>query len=297
MNSDVSLNSVETDTRLDISTRRRRQSARRWLSIARRRASILLASAALALACAAPHTASAELLRFDITDLDLSIFGNAFFAEYGAPSVGHVNHAALRLVYESGENVDAALMQIGVEAPTTGLPTWVVSGAELGWAGQGRFEAVVETDKLNGEFIGDEQTLFTFLSISLGMTDGSRLGGRFIESALLLEYTPYTVLTVAPDPLRAGEPATFSATGLKTVLVDPNAYLVYSTRGRGLTFAPPLFIHTDLASPLLAATTIPDANGEGSWLIDVPPGAAGRRVWVQSLQEFHKSNVLALEIK
>src|SRR5690606_31953807 len=143
----------------------------------------------------------------------------------------------------------------------------------------------IATNQLNGRFIGDDQTFFTFLSITLGTTDGSELGGRFTSSALLLDYVPFTRLEATTDPVRAGEPATFHARGLRLALIDTTAYLVASMR-RGLTFAPPLFIHADLASPVVLGTAEPDANGEATWTVDVPAGLAGRTVWVQSLQAF-----------
>ena len=260
------------------------------------RSTLVAVVAALAMALSG-GAARAELLRFDLTETDLSIFGGGLWAEYAAPSVGLVRRSHFHLRYETGPDFDAAKILVRVEAPTPGLPVWEVSGESLGWSGQGTFEADVSTEELNGPFIGDDQTVFAFLVIQYGTTDGSTMGGRFTDSALFLDYEPATRLIASPDPVRAGELAIFTATDLRLALPDTKTYLLYSTRGRGLTFAGPLFVHVDLAAPVIAGVAFPDGDGTAQWMLDIPANASGRAVHFQTVQQFHKSNLLVVQVE
>jgi Beta-propeller repeat len=101
-------------------------------------------------------------------------------------------------------------------------------------------------------------------------------------------------LSASPDPLIAGQTATFSVSG-----ASPNTatWLAYSLDGIGSTSVPLLNVSLDLANPVQAAgPTVSDGQGELDWNIMIPPGASGLNVWLQALQSGKISNVVATSI-
>jgi len=105
---------------------------------------------------------------------------------------------------------------------------------------------------------------------------------------------PKATLTISPDPLIAGDSATFSMTD-----GNPNerAYLVYSLTGIGETYVPVLNVTLSLDHPI----RITDENG--SWkmtndagfvqhVFDVPEKAAGLDIWFQVCQYELTTNVV-----
>jgi len=119
--------------------------------------------------------------------------------------------------------------------------------------------------------------------------------GEFSGSAYVFDLQCLPTLTVSPDPLIAGEDATFTGANLTP---DANAYLAYSLSGLGSTFIPPLNITLDLHAPAQAGDTImSDGNGTAEWVLYVPNAGAGRGVWFQACQYELKTNVVATSIE
>jgi len=96
-------------------------------------------------------------------------------------------------------------------------------------------------------------------------------------------------LTFAPDPLVAGQSATFSATGYDPFVA---AWLACSLAGPGTTPVPVLNITLGLSKPVqVAGPTITNKAGAVDWSLPIPAGAAGLTVWVQAAQYGKVSNV------
>jgi beta-propeller repeat-containing protein len=112
----------------------------------------------------------------------------------------------------------------------------------------------------------------------------------FVTKIVAFQFT----LSASPDPLIAGQTATFSVSG-----ASPNTaiWLAYSLDGIGSTSVPLLNVSLDLANPVQAAgPTVSDGQGELDWNIMIPPGASGLNVWLQALQSDKISNVVATSI-
>ena len=147
--------------------------------------------------CCAP--ASADVIRFDITDLDLAIFGSQLTVDFLGPGTGEVTNTQFHLNFDtdnSSNPIDAEniFLEFSTPVETPGgifNPEIEIIGADLGWAGRGLFEADFSTDVLNGEiFVMDEFALYFMRILN---NDGGQLGGRFVDS--------YIDVTVVPAPM------------------------------------------------------------------------------------------------
>jgi beta-propeller repeat-containing protein len=96
-------------------------------------------------------------------------------------------------------------------------------------------------------------------------------------------------LSMNPDPLIAGQAATFSVTdGTPTTAT----YLAYSLKGLGSTPVPSLNLTLGLADPILGAgPTNSNAQGRVDWLMFIPMKAAGVSIWGQAMQHGIVTNV------
>jgi len=113
------------------------------------------------------------------------------------------------------------------------------------------------------------------------------LGERFGASLL-------SSLTVSPDPLVAGQDATFTLTH---GLPKRNAFLVYSLAGPGSTWLPRLHVFLGMTDPSLSRTGTAGSLGETDWTVPIPPAAAGLSIWMQVAQYELVSNVVATSIQ
>ncbi len=102
-------------------------------------------------------------------------------------------------------------------------------------------------------------------------------------------------LAVSPDPLQAGQSATFNITNGQPFT---NTYLVYSLAGPGSVWVPMLNVTIDLASPKKAfGPTQTTGTGAVSWGAAIPGGAAGLSVWLQGVQYGQTTNVVATTVQ
>lgn len=91
--------------------------------------------------------------------------------------------------------------------------------------------------------------------------------------------------------IAAGTTATLQ---LGQALPGVQTWLAASTTGAGSTFLGQLGVTLDLDSPCrLAGPTLTDAGGSLTWMVSVPPGAAGKSYWLQAAQAGKVSNLLA----
>lgn len=72
---------------------------------------------------------------------------------------------------------------------------------------------------------------------------------------------------------------------------------IYSVQGTGSTFIPQLDVTVDLANPALAGTRTADQDGSALLRKRIPPGTAGRHVWMQAAEFQRKSNVVEVVIE
>jgi len=115
-----------------------------------------------------------------------------------------------------------------------------------------------------------------------------------VDMGFHYELPPFT-LTLSPDPLVAGQSATFTL-----MYGSPNeaAYLVYSTVGPGSVWIPQLNVTIDLANPKKAFGPTPtNSSGSVSWTVTVPSGAAGVDAWLQGVQYGLATNVVATTVQ
>jgi|GEM_PF-2012782 len=102
---------------------------------------------------------------------------------------------------------------------------------------------------------------------------------------------PAITLEVTPDPLLAGNPATFTVTH-----GEPNesTFLAYSVRGPGATYVPQLDVMLGLTGPTQAGGVVQsDLLGQASWTLPIPPNTAGLDIWLQAVQDQQATNVVA----
>ncbi len=100
--------------------------------------------------------------------------------------------------------------------------------------------------------------------------------------------------TVTPNPMIAGQNATFDATSL-----NPNqtAYLIYSTDGLGKKYIPLLDVTIDLLNPQMAGKARKaDANGQADWTLPIPARQNGLDLWLQVVQRQHVTNYVETRI-
>jgi len=110
-----------------------------------------------------------------------------------------------------------------------------------------------------------------------------------------LSIMPRPTLTIDPDPLIAGQQATFTVIDCK-----PNKLtaLAYSLVGSGSTYIPQLKVTLDLAQPKQAGDIImADNDGIAQWSLPVPSQAAGLDVWIQAAQYEAVSNLIETTVQ
>ncbi len=101
-------------------------------------------------------------------------------------------------------------------------------------------------------------------------------------------------LAVTPDPMIAGQNATFDANSLNP---NQNAYLIYSTAGLGKKYIPLLDVTIDLLKPQMAGKARKaDANGQVSWNLPIPAQQRGTNVWLQVVQRQHVTSYVETTI-
>jgi len=102
-------------------------------------------------------------------------------------------------------------------------------------------------------------------------------------------------LSATPNPLIAGQSATFSVTGAAP---NTSTWLAYSVAGLGATSVPQLQVTFDLSRPNPGAgPTTTNSLGEVSWTVPIPTSTLGLSVWVQAAQMGKISNMIATSIQ
>jgi hypothetical protein len=172
---------------------------------------------------------------------------------------------------------------------TSGTPTWVVHGHELGWpAAYGTFSATLDTDAFNGVLAGPSG-MTTWFHMHLGSATGSTFG-QFVDSTLTLELAGEVCQTdlgfAGPGLMRmqiCGEPlGTGQSAELLVTRAPPSApvFLAIST-----TANPAPFYGGQLVPlPLLAILTAP-ADATGTLSLVVPGGSGPVTAYVQAVAE------------
>ncbi len=102
-------------------------------------------------------------------------------------------------------------------------------------------------------------------------------------------------LSISPDPLIAGQDATFAGTNL---IPNELSYLAYSLGGLGNTYVPQLNITLDLAQAIRVKTMkSADSTGYAFVNLSIPPQAFDLDIWFQGCQYDLKTNVVATHIE
>ena len=144
------------------------------------------AAAALALGTAAAGTL--QTYQCLLPSARLEIFGDQFSFVCTGPPAGEILRARADLEYANDPGDDAADLMVSVQAPSEGLPVWVLRGADLGWSGVGMFTAQVETHVLDGVIdLGIPPPEFSEFMITIEMADGGPLEGQFTHSTFEID--------------------------------------------------------------------------------------------------------------
>jgi len=102
-------------------------------------------------------------------------------------------------------------------------------------------------------------------------------------------------LSVLPEPLQAGQFASFALAGGYPYA---NCWLVYSLLGSGYTPYPQLDIVIEIARPKLGAgPKVTNDQGEVEWSLPIPSSAAGLDIWFQAIQNGMVTNVVATTVQ
>ena len=102
-------------------------------------------------------------------------------------------------------------------------------------------------------------------------------------------------LAVSPDPLVAGQPATFTITDGAPFA---KTWLVYSLNGLGSTYVSMLDVTLGLNMPKNGAgPDWTDGNGYLDMIRPIPAAAVGMNIWFQACQNRNASNVVATTIE
>lgn len=101
-------------------------------------------------------------------------------------------------------------------------------------------------------------------------------------------------MTLVSSRLVAGVRGTLDVTGATP---DARVAFLYSVRGLGGTYIPQLDVTVDLNTPILAGSRIADANGVASLTKVIPPGTAGRTIWLQAAEFQRVTNVVETVIE
>ncbi len=140
---------------------------------------------------------------------------------------------------------------------------------------------IVADDAAQGDEFGGAVAMDGTVAVVGAYLDDD-LGGGSGAAYVIETDAPCADLGIDPDPLLAGQNATFTVTG-----AAPNTatYLAYSLSGPGQVYLSPLYITLDLASPKQAGPMVTsDASGSASWTLAIPPEAAGATLWLQACQ-------------
>jgi len=99
----------------------------------------------------------------------------------------------------------------------------------------------------------------------------------------------FSTMAMTVQNLVAGQTATFTTTGAPA---SSTVYFIRSLSGSGSTFVAQLNVTLDLDNPVLIASAAASASGDAVLNVNVPVGAAGRMVWLQSAGIDALSNVV-----
>jgi len=106
---------------------------------------------------------------------------------------------------------------------------------------------------------------------------------------------PQLTLVINPDPLVAGQYATFT---VSHGVPYEATYLAYSIVGPGSTYVAPLDVVLDLTKPKQAGgIEISDSLGTAVWNLLIPPSAGGKAVWFQACQYGECTDVVSMTIQ
>lgn len=118
-------------------------------------------------------------------------------------------------------------------------------------------------------------------------------GGGSSWRTWIAQYVVSPGLTLAIDPLIAGQNGTFTTTNATPLT---KVYLIYSLSGAGSTYVPALDVTLGLASPKLGGSSTSNASGTAVLVKMVPLAAKNRIVWFQSAEYGIASNVVKAQI-
>jgi hypothetical protein len=154
-----------------------------------------LATATLSLlAIGTTASAGVHITQCLLPSIPLEKFGTSFDFDCVAPPQGVIFNTFTSFIYINGIGDDAAEIMLTITAPSKGTPSWTLTGADLGWDGQGVFFGDVETDTLNGPYDEGEPPDDTALfHIRIEMTTGELMAGRWVTSF-------YNIETDVPAP-------------------------------------------------------------------------------------------------
>ncbi len=137
--------------------------------------------AALLVLAASASAQQSQTVTFSFPDQSLENYGvEALYGWFGEDAVGgQITSSRLYLKFETAGNFDAALFHTQFVVPTLGDHyVWELTGADLGWKGQGTFSAMIETDDFNGTVRAGKYSW-----ILDGGMDGPGISGRFLENS------------------------------------------------------------------------------------------------------------------
>ena len=148
-------------------------------------------------------------VRTDLTEAALGFFGIQYSADSLSEQIpGTVVGTRLHLNFNTsgigGDFNDAANLYIQMQPPTENLPIWSVSGADLGWSGQGSFTADITSDVFDGEqmLIPPDPNAFVLYFYRIVNLDdanpalGGQLTGSYWEVDIETVPTPATLAVV-----------------------------------------------------------------------------------------------------
>lgn len=135
--------------------------------------------------------AQVQIEEFPLPTTNLAIFGVNFTADFLGLPLGTITGASVDLTYTSG-GLDAADLILSLQAPSTGVPVWQLTGADLGWSGTGTFTANLSTGVLNGPIdFGDPLPDFSLYALDLRAVGFQPLNGQFTSSAFRVAVDPW----------------------------------------------------------------------------------------------------------
>lgn len=193
-------------------------------------------------------------------DLEIDPDGNLLVAGYGWNGFGQGDNAYLVKYSPSGQLLDSVIH----DSPVHGDDRWFAVNV-------------------------DDAGRVVVAGYSLGLGTG-------VDSAVA-KYTtaPAPALSVSPDPLQPGRPATFTLTDMEP---HSSCFLAYSVQGTGSVYVPMLNITLGLRNPQQAGGIVQsDAGGTAVWNPRIPANASGVNVWFQGAQYNQVSNVVATRVE